>query len=308
MKLAYILTQYLYTNKRLDLPGIGTFLLDPSVILETETGKNSKQDITSGITFQSDTAMQESPELISYISSQMGKMKALASADLRSHLELARQFLNIGKPFLFDGIGNLVKAKSGQYEFIPGQNISEKVKEFSARELSPNSSAGESFSEYHNVFKQKTVKSKWKKPVMVLLLVAGLGLAIWGGYTISQKKNDTDKPLTTIATKKEETVRVNNNDTSAIKKDSALNSKPITPSVTATVPAGTYKFVLEVAGSKRAFERYNRLKSFHWNVQLETKDSLEYKLFLLLPASVPDTSRIADSLSNLNGRKVFIEN
>ena len=119
MKLASILTQYLYTNKRLDLTSIGTFLLDPSAILETENGKNSKQDITSGITFESNSAMPESPELISYISSQMGKMKALASADLNSHLELARQFLNIGKPFLFEGIGNLVKTKSGQYEFIP---------------------------------------------------------------------------------------------------------------------------------------------------------------------------------------------
>ena len=33
---------------------------------------------------------------------QTGKIKALASADLESYLELAQQFLNIGKPYLLE--------------------------------------------------------------------------------------------------------------------------------------------------------------------------------------------------------------
>ena len=36
MKLALLLAQYLYSHKKLDLPGIGTFHLDPSVIIDPE--------------------------------------------------------------------------------------------------------------------------------------------------------------------------------------------------------------------------------------------------------------------------------
>ena len=109
MKLAPLLAKYLYTHKRLDLPGIGTFLFDPSAIIESESSKYNKPRNMEGISFESNVLAKETAELIGFISTQAGKMKALAAADLDSHLELAQQFLNIGKPFLFEGIGSLVK-------------------------------------------------------------------------------------------------------------------------------------------------------------------------------------------------------
>jgi hypothetical protein len=69
---------------------------------------------------------------------------------------------------------------------------------------------------------------------------------------------------------------------------------------------GMQKFILEVCNNKRAFERYSRLKTFLWNVQMETKDSINYKLFLVLPVAATDTSRYIDSLSQLYGKKVYI--
>ena len=89
-----------------------------------------------GVSFESNVLAKETAELIGFISSQAGKMKALAAADLDSHLELAQQFLNIGKPFLFEGIGSLVKLQSGKFEFITGDAVTEKIKEHSSRNLS----------------------------------------------------------------------------------------------------------------------------------------------------------------------------
>jgi hypothetical protein len=90
---------------------------------------------------------------------------------------------------------------------------------------------------------------------------------------------------------------------SNIKKD----SNRINQNTVVTAPAGTYKFVLETSDKERALARYNTLKTYQWNVQLETKDSISYKIFMLLPATTLDTTRLLDSLSMLTGRRVFIE-
>ena len=86
----------------LDLQGIGSFLLDKSIIIDEDSNKKHQEIGIEGVSFESNAATKEDPELVSFISSYTGKIKALASADLNSHLELAKQFMNIGKPFLFE--------------------------------------------------------------------------------------------------------------------------------------------------------------------------------------------------------------
>ena len=66
-----------------------------------------------------------------------------------------------------------------------------------------------------------------------------------------------------------------------------------------------YKYVLEIAKAKRAFKRYNVLKDNLWDVKMETADSIQYKLFLLLPVR-SDTTKVLDSLTVLSGRKVYL--
>ena len=83
MKISPLLAQYLFTNKQLSLAGLGRFILEDS----------------GGITFHQDITVKEDPELVSFIAEKSGKMKSLIAADLDSNLELARQFLNIGKPY-----------------------------------------------------------------------------------------------------------------------------------------------------------------------------------------------------------------
>ena len=315
MKLAPLLAQYLYSTKRLDLRGIGSFLLDPSVNIDPEPGKQQKPAVAEGITFESNPATKESAELISYISAQSGKMKALAAADLDSFLELAQQFLNIGKPFMLEGIGSIVKIRSGQYEFTPGTLLTEKLKDLPAKEKTnaPTAANEESFNNYNPMIAPRPAPAKWRKPVLAFLIVAGVGLAVWGGYTISKRfadKNntvvaaaaDTNSPQTVIVP---ETTIVPPDSIPVQATQAPLQAPP--PVTTAALPAGEYKYVLETANRKRAFERYNKLKTYEWNVNMETKDSVVFKLYLVLPTLVQDTARVRDSLSVVNGRKVYIE-
>lgn len=301
MKLAPLLAEFLYTHKRLDLPGIGSFVLHPTVTDDPDNTKQGKTIRAEDIHFDNNPGLKEAPDLVQFIAGQTGKIKALAAADLDSHLSIIQQFLNIGKPFLLEGIGSLVKIKSGEYAFSSGDVLSEKLKDYTAKEISATSSTEESFSDYRNMLNSRKGKTNWSKPAVMLLILAGIGLAIWGGYTVY--KITTAKNKSGKSGNKEETRLLN--DTSVNPVDSANQSLQNNPSQMG--PSGSFRFVLEVANAPRAFERFGRLKTFQWNVQMETKDSLTYKLLMVLPASAADTSRIIDSLSRLNGRRVYIE-
>lgn len=304
MKIASLLAQFLYENKRLDLPGIGTFVIDPSVIAEGESIKSGKSIPSEAIHFENNSSVKESPDLIQYISSETGKIKALAAADLDSHLSLMQQFLNIGKPFLLEGIGTLAKIKSGEFAFTPGETLPEKIKGVASKDLSGTGVTEESLADYKSIFYKSGKKNiNLRKPALILLIAAGIALAVWGGYKVYKMTAGNNKSADNGKKVDEEIIPVS--DSISSKKDTtmtAVQNKPVD-----NIPSGTYKFILEVANAKRAFERYGKLKTFKWNVQMETQDSISYKLFMLLPASVVDTSRIIDSLSIVNGRRVYIE-
>ena len=305
MKLAPILAEYLYQNKRLELPGIGIFHLNQSVISEEGDHKHIRFTGESPISFEANVSVKESSELINFISTQTGKMKALAAADLDSHLELAQQFINIGKPFLFEGIGSLVKTRAGQYEFASGLIQNEKIKEYKGKEINLTSSTEDSFTEYNNIFSPKKIKINWQRPAIFGLILIGIALAIWGGYTISKRRASKDITANNSKNDEQKIMPVNTIDTiTTVKKDSVIFAKP-------TIPSDKYKFIIEIAKKERGMHRYDMLKGFGLDVQMETKDSIDFKLFFLLPAASKDTARILDSLRYLytpNWSKAFVEN
>ena len=271
-----------------------------------------------GISFENNPSVKDTKELIDFISSQTGKMKALATADLDSYLELAQQFLNIGKPFLVEGIGSLVKIKSGQFAFTSGDIMPDKLKEYSAREISSTASTEESFADYKKNSVTNKGNSGWRKPVALLLLLAGIGLAIWGGYTMYKKTTGQDNfSVSSDNNKPEETLQVTDTIVSAT-NDSMAVTKTNVPVVTDTtakaiqsIPRDNYKFIIEVASKKRAFYRYEVLKKSRLPIQMSTTDSITFKLFFVLPATAMDTARINDSLTiwypAVNKRRAFVE-
>ena len=281
----------------MDLPGLGRFKLD-SPLTETET-----EGIPQGLSFENDPSIRQSPELVNFISSETGKMKALAAADLDSHLELAHQFLNIGKPFLFDGIGSLSKQRNGEYVFAPGPVLPETVQKKEnpqATEFKDDPSI-----DYKKIFYGRRIKASGTKSATFILAAIGMGLATWGGYSIYKRNADRNANQTV------ESVVIDEPVTESSVMFTSTNEARIdsTAAVIVNEPPQSRdrKFVLETANAKRAFARYNRLKSFQWNVEMETNDSVQYKLFVMVPADLGDTTRIIDSLTRMNGKRVVME-
>jgi nucleoid DNA-binding protein len=301
LKLAPLLAQFLYTHKKLQLTGLGTFSFDGTISSEPDTSKHNKIFTPAGITFETNPNTKDDENLIAFIASQTGKMKPLATSDLHSYLEQVTEFLNIGNPFQIEGIGTLVKTRNEQFEFTPGNLLIEKMKAPGMRELAVTSSNEQSFTGYDDFNGQnKSSILSAQQIVMILLVLGGAALAIWGGYTVYKTSGSGNQSQENNIP--EITVPVT--DSSLLTK---TNADSIQTSNKITSP-GYYKFVLETARKKRALERFAKLKFYEWNVQLETKDSTQFKIFMMLPATRSDTTRIIDSLTRLNGRKVHIEN
>jgi hypothetical protein len=321
LKLAPLLAEFLYTHRKLDLPGIGSFLLDENVHPDLEQIKAGKETISEGISFQANPGIKEAPELVDFISAATGKIRALASADLDSNLESARQFLNIGKPFLFDGIGSLSKLQNGQYDFKPGAPVIEKANPRARGEQTEQESHNAAVEGFKTIFYAPKVKTNYRKIVFVFLLLAGVGLAIWGGYKMYKNstsanketaKAETDPPVET-PNENTQTIPANNSTNTQPTNPTDTATQPVTPPVTAPVistPAGNYKFVVETADKLRGLTRFNKLKGFGLDIKMETRDSLSFKLYFVLPAMAADTSRLLDSLRRLYtpaGNKAYVE-
>lgn len=303
MKLAPLFAEYLYTNRQLDLPGIGSFRLDAQIPVDLESIRSGKQVITEGIHFEPRPTLRESPELVDFIAVSTGKIKALAAADLDSSLESARQFLNIGKPCLFEGIGTLTKLQNGRYEFQPGAPVIEKALPKAAREHAVSLEEQPASEGFKQIFYATRSRPNYRKTIFIFLLVTGVGLAIWGGYVVYKRTTSKDTsqvtaPAEPAAEKLPDTAPTFAENDSSSTQDSTTTAMPVSP-IRNPTPAGSFKFVVETADKIRGLARFGKLKGFGLPVQMETRDSQTFKLFFLIPAIPADTSRILDSLRKL---------
>ena len=274
MKISPLLAQFLINNKQLSLAGLGRFILDDS----------------GGIIFQHDAYVKEDPELVKFIAESTGKMKSLVASDLDSNLELARQFLNIGKPYLFEGIGTLSKNKYGTIEFVQSNTSPDKNKENTGDGRDKTSTTENSFTDYEEMFSPKKPKAPaTKRLVTWLVALIGLSLAVFGGYIVYTKTKNKKEPIV----EKEEVKPVIIPDSLPKPKDTTvIISKPVDTT-------GMYRFVIEKAARQRAFSRYKYLRENLIDVKMDTKDSVLFNLYFLLPATPADLSKKRDSLQRL---------
>lgn len=295
MKLDPILSQYFHTHNELHLAGIGSFYKETGAGYEDDS-KQNRSRFQGQIKFDPKVSKTNDEGLVEFIAANTGKMKTLADSDLQSFLELAIQFLNIGKAFVLDDIGTLVKNNEGNLRFIP-YNEPEKYKDPASVDATTTIKTDEAFGPYND--KSRNKGSTWQKPFAFILLLGFIALAIWGGYWLYRKST--------------------NNNSTVNKTDQTPTIVPIVDSVQSVKPADTlartptnpsegYKFILETSNRERALNRYDQLRSYFWDVKLETADSITYKIVMQLPATAADTTRIKDSLTTLTGRNVRIEN
>jgi hypothetical protein len=307
VKLDNLLGPYLYQYKKLSLPGIGTFILAENAVLPDETAK--VKTAIEGISFQSKSTPQLEDSLIQYIKDNTGKMKALAEADLYSFISTAFEYLNIGKPYYFEGIGTLQKNKDNAYTFTAGTLINQKTEDIPYR---PSETRRKSAFDEDAV---KGSKINGGKLIIVLGILATLGLVAWGGYYLYNKNTgDTDtvqqEPGVTPPITPDTSARINQAvpDSAGI-KPSAL--QPVTdsttllpPSTTAATGTTAYTFIFETTGKKeRAAKRYEQLKGisilkeYNNTVAVSTGDSLSFKIYTVVNCTPSDTTRIKEQLN-----------
>jgi len=289
MKLAPVLAKYLTANKTLQLPGLGTFHAESAYDPDVDYSKKGASLLN--VSFEQTKVTEPDDALIDFVSAETGKMKVLAKSDLLSELEAVTNFLNTGKPYFLSGIGTLTKKPDGSFEFHKEKYHHVEKEKKKPVPITEKNSVPQSYID-------ETRKPRKARPALIILILCILAIAATVWFYIKNSENNAD----TI-----EEVTANSSETPqpGSGKDSAIETAP---TATAATPSNAYKFVLEEALQPRASKRYNQLKKINWPVEMETKDSLNYKLFIKMPINGNiDTTRVKDSLSALSGRKVWIE-
>lgn len=297
MKIQDLLPQYLYQQKKLTLPTIGTFELN-SAINVYELKEEGWPDNT--ITFSADRNALLSDELLAYLVQHTGKMKPLAISDLESHLSNGMQMLNIGKPFPLKGIGSLTKINNGDLVFHQGTPALEKIDSINTDHVKDRTAEQDEINEID--FTHAPEKSS-KKVIIILASVLAVALIAWAIYLAMPKKHVpslTEEPETT----QQDTIAVTPpaiTDTTAAKPDTSISRKPdsvVVPQTPVTVAAtGSFQLVIQQYKSQAAAQqKLDVLKLRGHNVELRVKDSSRYQIILNVNRPLSDTTYVRDSL------------
>jgi hypothetical protein len=297
-----LIRQYLYQNKSISLPGLGRLAFASSAQLPADSEKYEATPLQD-LHFTYNLQQEIEPEFIKFVSAHTGKIAPLAASDVESHFMLSRQFINIGKAYVIDGVGVIEKKDDGTYGFTPGVYIpvSDAItvthKPLKVREPQP-------------VLPKNTPARGKQVNYKNILIIAGIavliGLAGWAAYYFFVENRITD------------TAAVLNPSDTAQTKAPASTTGNTSSSTTTTVPnqAATptggpndYKAVYEVTVDKaRAEKRTKMLKDGGSDARYETIDSgNRFKLYILLNASPADTARKRDSLSKFLAKRVRLE-
>lgn len=279
MKIEQLLVQYFYKQKTVSLEGLGILSLSPEVIFPSDSEKAI--DIPSNaIRFTYDERAKEDEGLVNFIVQQTRKIKPLAASDLGSYFALGKQFLNLGKPFIIEGIGTLNKNQMGNFEFIPGHYVPQKPEAIPTL-LKEKPEGDISFASPE---KEKGNKKGLYIALVIFILVIG-GLAAW--YFLIKKDNntDTDRPVT------EKPVIPLTDTTSPVTKPPVISRPPVNNG------GYTFKIVFEETIDKAEAEDdlQKWVKRGH-HVIIYTSDSLIYKLAEPFSRPLTDTAKIRDSL------------
>ncbi|HEY5771350.1 MAG TPA: hypothetical protein VIS75_01930 [Chitinophagaceae bacterium] len=290
MKVAGLLTQFLYQHKKLNIPGIGQFSIDASVTIPDHTDKNY-QEFLQYIQFTQRQISRPDDELIDFIRVKTGKIKPLAESDLDSYLSDCKLLLNIGKPLYIDGIGTLNKNKDGSFEFSHGQPMTERMESLPP-EKGPEKHGERKFLYNNEYTSQSTGQTNILRKLLIIAgILIGLGVIVWGGYLLYSKKTDPAVDSNIIISEAF--------DSSEAKMTlDTLQTNAIDTSLTSVKPtAGTYKFICEVTNTRqRALSRYAILQQNNKQYKMETKDSVHFTIYVVLPSSPADTTHKKDSL------------
>ena len=296
MKTEQLIVQYLYSNKKVTLQDIGVF----NIATEINIPEDSDKDIVlpaDAIQFVYDPKAPVDDGLVAFIMESTRKIKPLAYSDLESFIILNKQFLNIGKPLVFEGMGTLHKTQGGDYAFTQATTshviteempklITEKVKEKVSFATPP-----------------KETGNGNNKIILWILLGIVIFITVAGAFYFYNKKTPE-----TIQGPAEnaviDTLPQINSDSLLLLKNDANNlsvNKPVNDSNT------FYVVIKEFTDFVTADKSFKNLSRNANNLELTTKDSVRFKLRIPFIKPLIDTLRIKDSLSKLFQTKTVVE-
>ena len=292
MKIEQLIVQQLYNSKKVVLQDIGTFILSPDVAIPFENDKDSAMP-ENAVSFEFNKKALPDEDLISFIVSQTRKIRPLAASDLESYSILAKQFLNIGKPFPIEGLGVLQKTQAGEYEFIQGNSINAKLEAAPAL-LKEKSEEEISFS----TPPREPAGKKWIW-LLLLMLVAATAATLY--YFL--KKDNKDKLPEQVVTTTVSTAK---------RKDTTAKSTTIVPDTTKAAVLKnngyTFRIVIKQYSSKEVAEKvFEKYTTYGHKLQLYSKDSVTYKIAMPFTRPLSDTLRAKDSLRLFFDTRTYVE-
>ena len=294
MKTEQLIVQYLYSNKKVTLQDIGVF----DIASDINIPEDSDKDIIlppNAIQFAYDPKAPVDDGLVAFIMESTRKIKPLAYSDLESFIILNKQFLNIGKSLVFEGMGTLQKTQAGDYAFTQAATshviteempkiITEKQKEKISFATPP---------------KEKNTTSNKDLVWIILALVIVLGVAV--AIFFYNKNSNVDNVSAATENAVNDTLPNPN-------KDTFVNQVSIPTTQSAVIDSNTFYIVLkEYSDFATADKSLKRFVSLGNNVMLATKDSVTFKLRMPFIKPFSDTSKVKDSLSKFFQVKAYVE-
>ncbi|MEP6711620.1 MAG: hypothetical protein ABJA37_04345 [Ferruginibacter sp.] len=297
MKIEQLIVQYLYNHKKVTLQDIGSFSISPDIIVPSDNEKETALP-PDAILFEYNNKATQDDGLIDFVVQQTRKIKPLATSDVESYSILSKQFLNIGKPLIIEGLGTLVKTQQGIYEFIQGNTISARLE---AAPVQMKEKLKEEII-FTTPVREPSSKKGWLVALIGLFIVLA-GIAVFYFLRNPNKDNSVEKieavPDTVAVSKPEVPVVI---DTS---------SKIITDTTKTAVLKNdgySFKVVIKEYSSKEAAQRaYARLTNYGHTLILSNVDSTHYKLSIPFTTALSDTLRAKDSLSKFFQSKAYID-
>jgi hypothetical protein len=291
-----LLSNYLYSNKTVDIEGLGTFSLDENFVLPPDAEKAAFYPL-EGIHFTYSSRAETSPELLDYLVQQTGKIRSLISADFSSYVAEIRQFVNIGKAWVIEGIGTLQKTRNGNYELVPGEAMSERVNVHYVDE--------------DEVTEKPVRRNRWiiglLFTIAVVAVVAGLGFGVYVMFIKSQDNKDASQQ--TVSTLPDSTKAISSDSIS--RKPDSLNRRDSSAINISSDTSNNYKVIHEITKwRERATKRTSQLNQLGIKSTFDSmvmRDTLRYRLFVYKSIQPADTNKAKDSLSIFFGRKVRLE-
>ncbi len=300
MKIEQLIVQHLYNSKKVTLQGIGTFRLNPSVLLPADDKDKNFVMPENAFEFEYNLKAGEDEDLINYIVKHTRKILPLASADLDSYVILAKQFLNIGKPLVIEGVGTIQKNQLGNYQFTPGHFITPRIDDIpkQARETRDETVSFES---------EGPAKNNGRRNGMIFLTLLILGATAFGIYYMVTHQDFT-KPETPVVTNtaiQEDTVATIDTAGSGLSNaDSTLPQAIAAPGI----DTGGFQIVLKVYPSAAtARKAYQRLSTYGHKLVVNRVDSFNYEVAMPFKKPLSDTARARDSLRRFFGGKPFVK-